>query len=229
MAQYFVLTLDTTAPAGVSFLIDGGNTYSSTDTVELTISTSDSDTTGYQMKIWGDVDEASDTNIKATEETSSWASFVTTKAIKLSAGDGRKTLYVKVRDDVYNASDSVNKSITLNTSIPTVEISGIDRTRLSKNEGANVMSFSFTVTDDTDAVFTEYKVMVVSDPSSVHSVGKLIGTEYGSTNMSGTGEFPMNEPINCTITGADLEVASSGDGTKTIKVFVKDIAGNWSV
>lgn len=229
MAQYFVLTLDTTAPAGVSFLIDGGNTYSSTDTVELTISTSDSDTTGYQMKIWGDVDETSDTNIKATEETSSWASFATTKAIKLSAGDGRKTLYVKVRDDVYNASDSVNKSITLNTSIPSIEISGIDRTRLSKNEGANVMSFSFTVTDDTDIVFTEYKVMVVSDPSSVHSVGKLIGTEHGSTNMSGSGEFPMNEPINCTITGADLEVASSGDGTKTIKVFVKDIAGNWSV
>ena len=46
--------------------------------------------------------------------------------------------------------------------------------------------------------------------------------------MSGTGTFKANTGIACTITGADLEVASSGDGQKIIKVFVKNSAGTWS-
>jgi hypothetical protein len=32
-----------------------------------------------------------------------------------------------------------------------------------------------------------------------------------------------------TIKGTDLETASAGDGAKTVKVFVQDLAGNWSV
>lgn len=35
--------------------------------------------------------------------------------------------------------------------------------------------------------------------------------------------------IDVTIKGADLATASSGDGTKIIKVFVKNAAGTWSV
>ena len=57
----------------------------------------------------------------------------------------------------------------------------------------------------------------------------MIGTANGSTNMSATGEFADAEAINCTITGADLEAASAGDGEKVIKVFVRHAAGTWSV
>jgi hypothetical protein len=35
--------------------------------------------------------------------------------------------------------------------------------------------------------------------------------------------------VNCKIYGADLATASAGDGDKIIKVFVQDVAGNWSV
>ena len=52
----------------------------------------------------------------------------------------------------------------------------------------------------------------------------------GSTNTSGTeGGYKADTAINVTINGADLEAASSGDGVKIIKVFVKNAAGTWSV
>ena len=46
--------------------------------------------------------------------------------------------------------------------------------------------------------------------------------------MSATGTFTADTAISCSITGADLEKASSGDGSKIIKVFVKNTAGTWS-
>jgi hypothetical protein len=51
----------------------------------------------------------------------------------------------------------------------------------------------------------------------------------GSTNMHGTTATAKDAAVECTINGADLEAASSGDGVKIIKVFVKDDTGNWSI
>jgi hypothetical protein len=46
--------------------------------------------------------------------------------------------------------------------------------------------------------------------------------------MHGTTATAADASISCTINGADLETASSGDGAKIVKVFVKDASGNWS-
>ncbi|MFP3491037.1 hypothetical protein R0K20_25995, partial [Staphylococcus sp. SIMBA_130] len=73
------------------------------------------------------------------------------------------------------------------------------------------------------------KVKVVTSQGATHDTGTQIGTANGSTNMSGTGTWANGAVVDATITGADLEAASAGDGSKTIKVFVKDDAGNWSV
>ena len=51
MANYFNLTLDTTGPAAPSISLESGATYATAQLVTATISTSDSPTTGYQMKI----------------------------------------------------------------------------------------------------------------------------------------------------------------------------------
>jgi hypothetical protein len=47
--------------------------------------------------------------------------------------------------------------------------------------------------------------------------------------MDATGSFPATTGIDSMIDGRDLETASAGDGTKIVKVFVRDDANNWSI
>ncbi len=219
MASYFNLTLDTLAPSGLSLSINGGADYTTSASVTLTIGVADGITTGYQMKIWG-IDGI------AAEGAASWETYSTSKAVTLAAGDGLKTVYLKVRDDVGNESSSVSDTITLNTTAPAVTISsGPDYAKISKVGGFNVSAFAFT----SDVDFIEYKVKVVPQVSSLHDAGTLIPATAGSANTSGSaGNYVSATPINVTVYGADLESASTGDGVKIVKVFVKNAAGLWN-
>lgn len=233
MANYFTLTLDTTGPASPSIVLNSNATYSTSQTVTAAISTSDGTTTGYQMKIWGDLDltqAKSDGLVGAAATTTLeadalWITYATSKSIKLSATDGNKTVYLKIRDDLYNVSAQTSDAIQVDTTRPVVTITGPDVTKVSKQSGKNVASFSFSV----DTSFVEYKVKVVAASGNAENTGTTIGVANGSTNMSATGSFSSATPIDCTIDGADLELAASGDGSKIVKVFVKDSAGNWSI
>lgn len=218
MASYFNLVLDTLASQGLTVKINNGSQYTTSKNVTLNISVSDTSTSGYQMKVWG-IDGAS------SEDSASWETFASTKSIALSTGDGLKTVYVKVRDDVCNETAAASATITLDTSVPAVTIIGPDVSRISKTAPKNVATFSFT----SDVAFTEYKIKVVPSKSSLHDAGTLIGTANGSTNMSATGTFKASTAISCKVYGKDLEAASSGDGEKIIKVFVKNAHGTWSV
>lgn len=225
MSNYFYLTLDTTAPANPSIEIAGGATYTVQQLVTCAIATSDSDKTGYQMLIWGDVDETNNPNIKKTEETSTWVTFAATQQVKLSATDGNKTVCLKIRDAVHNVSAQASDSIILDSDIPEATISGPDVSVISKITGKDEATFTFQVDED----FVEYKIKVVGTTGAAHDSGAAIPTAGGSSNMSGSaGNYPADTAINCKIKGADLETASSGDGQKIVKVFVKDKAGNWS-
>ena len=232
MPNYFTLTLDTTGPSNPSIRLDNNAQFASNSLVTATIGVGDSSSSGYQMKIWGDIDLAwaksngivGSNSTTISEETASWVSFATTKQIKLSGSDGAKTISLQVRDDVYNVSAVVSDSITLDTTRPVVTITGPDVNRISKQAGKNIAAFSFTA----DTAFVEYKVKVAASGAD-QSTGTQIGQTNGSTNMSGTGDYEKGAVINCTINGADLEAASAGDGAKSIKVFVKDEAGNWSI
>lgn len=212
MASYFTLTLDTTAPTSVSISLPAlTNSTSVTATIAATGAS--------HMKFWGDVSGA------ATEGAASWQTFGNTATITLTSGDGTKTVYMKVKDDVGNEATAVNDTTVLDSSGPTVTITGPDVNRISKVASYDTSAFSFSANE----AFVEYKVKVVPSTSSVHSAGTQIGTTGGSTNMSGSGTFAANTPISCTIKGADLETASVGDGAKIVKVFCKDANGNWSV
>lgn len=219
MASYFNLTLDTTAPAGVTLRINDGALYATSQTVSLLIGVEDEQTAGYQMKIWG-------ISGAENEETASWEGFAHSKSVNLTAEDGLKTVWVKVRDDVGNESVPVSDTITLTTAVPVVTVTGPDRSKVSK-----VTEFSQAVINFTSNVdFEEYKVCVVPASSSEQDAGTVIPTQAGSVNTSGSaGGYPASTNIQVTVTGADLESASSGDGVKIIKVFVKNAAGTWSV
>lgn len=218
MASYFNLVLDTLAPQGLTVKLNNGSQYTTSKNVTLSLSVSDTSTSGYQMKVWG-IDGAS------SEDNATWETFAATKSIALPTGDGLKTVYVKVRDDVCNETAAASATITLDTSVPAVTIIGPDVSRISKTAPKNVATFSFT----SDVDFVEYKIKVVPSQSSLNDAGTLIGTANGSANMKGTGTFKKNNAISCKIYGKDLEMASSGDGEKIIKVFVKNAHGTWSV
>ncbi len=225
MANYFILTLDTTAPANPSVKLNSGSLYATQHLINLTIGTDDTDTAGYQMKIWGDVDPEDNVDIQTSEASSSWITYATNYQVKLAEQDGNKTIHIKVRDNVHNASAMVSSSILLDTEKPVVTVTEPDVSVISKIDGKNIASFSFSCAK----AFTEYKVKVVSSEGAAHDSGVIIGTSRGSTNMAGTGIFEEDTPINCQITGGDLEEAASGDGGKIIKVFVKDEADQWNV
>lgn len=218
MASYFNLTLDTLAPQGLTIKLNNGSQYTTSKAVQLAINVTDESADGYQMKVWG-IDGI------AKESDAVWETLANVKDITLPTGDGLKTVYVKVRDDVCNETAAASANITLDTSVPAVTIIGPDVSRISKTAPKNVATFSFT----SDVDFTEYKVKVVSSQSSLHDAGTLIGTANGSTNMNATGTFKASTAISCKIYGKDLEAASSGDGEKIIKVFVKNAHGTWSV
>lgn len=218
MASYFNITLDTIGPSGVEISLNDGALYTTSTSVILKITTNDESTTGYQMKIWGIASSE-------TEDDAQYETFVSQKTVVLSSGDGLKTVHVKLRDDVGNESIETTDDITLNTALPAVTITGPDKNKISKIEGFNKAVISFT----SDVSFIEYKICVVPAIDSLESAGSTISTAGGSINTSGTGTYEANTPISVTISGADLESASVGDGTKIVKVFVKSDAGFWSV
>ena len=219
MASYFNLTLDTLAPEGLTLAINDGALYTTSVTVKLTVGLTDEATTGYQMKIWG-IDGV------AEEAAASWETYAATKSVTLAEGDGLKTVFIKVRDDVGNETGAVSDTITLNTAVPVVTVTGPDKSRISKTAGFNQSIFNFTA----DVAFAEYKVCVVPANSSTQDAGTVIPTTAGSSNTSGSaGNYPAATNIQVTITGTDLETASPGDGAKIVKVFVKNEAGTWSV
>lgn len=218
MASYFNLTLDTLAPQGLTIKLNNGSQYTTNKTVQLSVNVTDESADGYQMKVWG-------INGVANESDATWETLANIKNVTLSTGDGLKTVYVKVRDDVYNETAAASATITLDTSVPAVTIIGPDVSKISKTSPKDVATFSFT----SDTAFTEYKIKVVPSNSSLHDAGVQIGTANGSTNMSATGTFKASTAISCKVYGKDLEAASSGDGEKIIKVFVKNAHGTWSV
>lgn len=215
MASYFQLTLDTLAPTITAFSINSGASVTTSREVTLSITATGDPAS---MKIWG-------INGVASESDASWETFSATKNVTLTSGDGTKTVYIKVRDAVYNESAVSSDSITLSTAIPTITITGPDVSVISEQSGKDTATFSFT----SSMALKAWKVKLVPANNSAHDAGTQIPTTGGSTNMTGT-TLAANTSKSCTIKGADLSSAAGGtDGTYIIKVFGQASANDlWS-
>ena len=214
MASYFNLTLDTLAPSITAFTINSGAAVTTSRNVTLQITAPEA----ASMKIWG-IDGV------ASEAAASWETFASTKSVTLTSGDGTKTVYIKVRDSVYNESASSSDTITLSTAIPTITITGPDVSVISEQSGKNIATFSFS----SSMALKAWTVRLVPSNASAHDAGTQIPTTGGSTNMSGT-TLAANTSKECKIYGADLSSAAGGtDGTYIIKVFGQASANDlWS-
>ena len=182
MASFFNLILDTTAPAGVTLALNDDARYTTKASITAKIGCEDAETTGYQMKIWGGVDGA------ATEDAAAWVNFAATKEITLTTGDGKKTVNLKVRDDVGNESAVVTKEIILDTAVPVVTVTGPDKSKISKVATFNVAAISFAC----DVDFVEYKVKVVPATTSLQDAGVVALRE---DDLAGIGLQSFNHCI----------------------------------
>ena len=110
------------------------------------------------MKIWG-------INGAVSEADASWETYSASKSVILSGTtDGSYTIYIKVRDAVWNESTQSTATITLSTALPTINITGPDVNTISEVSGKNVASFSFT----SDVALKAWKVKLVPATTSVH-------------------------------------------------------------
>lgn len=227
MANYVTIYLDTTAPANPTITISGGSAFATAQLVNLTIGTDDADKTGYEMLIWGDVDGTYDTKVQSTEGTSTWQAYNANPQIKLSAGEASKTINIRIRDDVRNASNVVFDSISLDTSIPTVTIVATpDATKLSRDTAKSTSSFTFSCNQS----YVAYKVKLVGSAGATNDTGTQIPTAGGSTGVTGSGAFTSANVHTVTVKTTDLETAGANmNGANILKVFVQEASGTWSV
>lgn len=227
MTASFTLTLDTRAPANPTLLINDGAPLTGETTVWVRLDTTDaqagSDVT--QMKIWGDVDLTADPAFTPVETSAQWISYTEQVAVMLSAGEARKYLYARLRDDVGNQTLPFSDFIDLNLSLATVEIlTGVDRSRISKVSPYSTATFTW----QTNQPILGYQVRVVPNPGSSYQSGVALPSTGGSMNVSGSSRIEAHIPIITTISGVDLENASPGDAVKVVKVFVQSLSGVWS-
>lgn len=227
-AASFNVVVDTTAPANAALLLNGGAAYTSSASITAQLSTDDTPTTGYQILIWGSVDTGANASIQTTQGASTWitpGSFPASQAVTLSSGGGLKTINARIRDDVWNETATLTQTITLDTDVPTVNwTSGPDVSKISTVSGKRVVNATFTVGSE---AITAWEIAVVANSASLRGSGTVISTTNGSTGVTG-GALAASATQAVSLDARDIQVASAGEGTKVIKIFVQDVTGNWS-
>ena len=162
------------------------------------------------------VTEASDiTHYKVWEgnsEPSTWtaisnATVVTGEGyfiddLELSSSEGEKTIHVKVQDIAGNVTEGSALTVTLDTVAPIVTLSS-DVSMISAQTGFNTVVFTCGATDTNSAQGLTYEL------------------KLGNTVIK-SGTFASS----VTVTQAEINAISSGQGQKAFKLYVTDVAGN---
>ena len=199
------ITLDQLGPSFSSTVsINSGAALTTNPAVSLSISATDaaSGIADYQLS------EASDFTGGTTTSWTTWTGSPQTAPCTLSSGDGAKTVYVRLRDNVGNLSTDTTQnfdSITLDDAGPTFSAT------VSINSAAAIttstsVSLSISATDTGSAV-KEYRLSEASDFSG--------GTTTSWTTWTGS---PQTAPFTL----------STGDGTKNVYVQLRDTNNNLS-
>jgi len=230
MASFLNLYLDLQAPGGVTLSAPAS---SGTLTVSVTGGCTDTDKTGYTMKFWG-VGVTTNAVAGATEATAPALTYDALAHTITFGAEGSKTLYFAVYDSVGNKSVEATAAINIITSLPTVTIDQItggvspnlpsnDAGRFSTNSGFRTLSFRFSPTMD----ITEWRIRRVLSTSALYTDGtnETLNTTNGST-VGAVETISAGGFKSVTIDMRDIPTQTTG--AKILKVFVKNLAGNWS-
>ena len=166
------------------------------------IATEATDITHY--KIWeGDTEPSSWTAISNATEVPEVGYFIDN--LKLSSGDGTKTIHVKVQDIAGNITENTALTVILDTVAPTVTLTA-NKSVISAVNGYNSVTFTCGATDTNS------------------SAGLTYTLKLGSSVIK-SGAFASS----VTVTQSEIEAISSGQGAKSFTLEVTDIAGNTGV
>lgn len=189
----------------------------------------------------GIVRPAKDEDIPWSDYTvDSGKTYMSISNLTLTNGDALKYVRVIFKDDAGNITEPIVQTVTYDTTAPVAVATAVDHNRISKVHVLrleNLLPLT-TYCDETkfelyaDSKVKAYKVCAYGsqeDAMNGSAEDDPIPTTNGSINMQANGiELDANEHVACTIKGADLELASEGDGAKIVVVYVQDLAGTWS-
>lgn len=127
-----------------------------------------------------------------------WEAFAASKAWSLATGDGQKTVYAQFRDRATNISNNVHDDIGLDTVSPS---------------GSIVINGGAPFTKSRDVTLS----LTANDPNPGSGLSQMRFSNDG-TNWSDWENYGQAKAWNLT----------AGDGTKTVSIEFKDLAGNTS-
>ena len=243
--------LDTSKPsASIALYKADGTTVkpqvSAEAAVVVRISYTDTDTIGgMEYKLYGDY-EGSSTEWKpfVKDEGQVYMSIPVTAIEPTDDKKVERVFTVVVRDNAENESPEATASFWLDPTEPEVDITGVDYNVISKvnvlrrnAEGEIAGKYAdevhFTIVPS--EIIKEWKVCAYLDQAAA-TAGKptdnAIPMDNNSVHMFGETNSSAN--IDCTIKGADYELALGGsdenkvDGAHYVVVYIKNEAGLWS-
>ncbi|WP_409179219.1 Ig-like domain-containing protein [Brevibacillus fortis] len=241
-------TLDKTAPTG-TLVINNGATHTNNQDVTLQI-----DATDVSSKV----------KMKLSNDNITWSApedVATTKAWKLTNGDGQKTVYLQLIDEAGNTHD-LQALITLDTVAPVV--TGVEINKLynqsvtiSFNEGKATLNgkliadgeivnedgaYTLIVTDEAGNTTTlpfsidqtkpsgSLKINGDANYTNTLATSLQIAVTDFSNDLQMRFSHDTSDPANWTsweaLTPTKAWTLSTGDGTKSVYMEVKDKAGN---
>jgi len=148
------IILDTVAPTG-SIIVADGATYTTSTSVNLTLSATDITSGAAQMSFSND-------NVTWSD----WEAYATSKTWTLENGDGNKTVYVRYKDNAGNVSENVAGSITLDMTTPTASVNALAayQTTLTfpvswtGNDGASgILNYDVQYRDGASGMWTDWQ------------------------------------------------------------------------
>jgi len=181
--------VDTYAPQVLSVIINSGGSYTNSTSVNLTtIAATDNSSVKMRFK-------------NAGGNWTEWQDFAASRSWTLSSNDGSKTVYYQAKDVANNTATEVSDGITLDTTVPSVNMSitGVGDTPSTHSNNVSV-TLAITGTDATSGV--EYMKI-----SNYITFSGATWVEYNTSKAWSL---------------------ASGDGTKTVYIKVKDRAGKES-
>jgi hypothetical protein len=137
-----------------------------------------------------------------------------------------KKIAVHVRDMVGNEDKADHEASIYFQPLVEITIFDISTTTIEQTKGRRVCHFKFTA----NIPFIEWQIAAVENEDDVYSESKPIIQLEGSEgyNMYGREDVEVDETVVCGIDARDLLYVTRKCGHKIIKIFVRDVNGNWS-
>jgi hypothetical protein len=188
-----IFQIDTAAPTG-SITISNGNTYTTSTSVILTLTSADTTSGVYQARYSND----------GIWDTELWENPTSTRAWMLTSGDGIKTVYYQVKDNTALVSSPLSDTIILDTTNPSTPspddgVSGwntaTSRTfswSLSTDVSSGIAGYYWKVDGGTETWITSTSVTIPSQTEGTHIFYTRASDNAGNVGEYGTHLFQID-------------------------------------